>query len=58
MSQAVTRVRSEGGMVRASEVLPAVEIVSPSSKRMDHVHKRNDRTDVPFPVAVNLDRLV
>lgn len=93
------RVRSEGGMIRASEVLLAVEIVSPSSKRMDHVHKRNDyadagipnywiididdpisltacrlteqfgyqddqvvtgtfRTDVPFPVEINLDRLV
>lgn len=93
------RVRSEGGMFRASEVLLVVEIVSPSSKRIDHVHKRNDyadagipnywivdiddpisltacrlteqfgyqddqtatgifRTEVPFPVEINLDRLV
>ncbi|MGB3438010.1 MAG: Uma2 family endonuclease [Actinophytocola sp.] len=93
------RVRAEGGMVRASEVLLVVEIVSPSSRRIDHVHKRNDyadagipnywiididepisltacrlteqfgyqddqtstgtfRTEVPFPVEINLDRLV
>jgi Uma2 family endonuclease len=97
--EARKRVRTEGGMFCASEVLLAVEIVSPSSKRMDHVHKRNDyadagipnywivdidepisltacrlteqfgyqddqvvtgtfRTDVPFPVEINLDRLV
>ena len=97
--EARKRVRSEGGMYRASEVLVAVEIVSPSSKRTDHVHKRNDyadagipnywivdidepisltacrlteqfgyqddqvatgvfRTDVPFPVEVDLSRLV
>ena len=89
----------KGGMVPASGVLLVVEIVSPSSKRTDHVHKRNDyadagipnywivdidrpvsltacrlteqfgyqddqtvtgtfRTDVPFPVEINLDRLV
>ena len=93
------RVRSEGGMIHASEVLLTVEIVSPSSKRIDHVHKRNDyadagipnywivdiddpisltacrlteqfgyqndqtvtgtfRTELPFPVEINLDRLV
>lgn len=93
------RLAEEGGMVPASEVLLAVEIVSPSSKRIDHVYKRDDyadagiptywivdidrpvsltvcrlteqfgyqddqratgtfRTDVPFPVEINLDRLV
>ncbi|MDQ3786918.1 MAG: Uma2 family endonuclease [Actinomycetota bacterium] len=93
------RLAEEGGIVPASEVLLVVEIVSPSSKRIDHVHKRNDyadagipnywivdiddpisltacrlteqfgyqddqvvtgtfRTDVPFPVEINLDRLV
>jgi Uma2 family endonuclease len=93
------RVRAEGGMIRASEVLLVVEIVSPSSKRIDHVHKRQDyadagipnhwiididdpisltacrlteefgyvddqtatgvfRTEVPFPLEINLDRLV
>ncbi len=90
---------ADGGMVPASEVLLAVEIVSPSSRRIDHAHKRQDyadagipnywiidtddpvsltscrlteefgylddqtatgvfRTDVPFPVEVNLGRLV
>lgn len=93
------RLAEEGGIVPASEVLLGVEIVSPSSKRTDHVHKRNDyadagipnywivdvdrpvsltacrlteqfgyqddqtatgtfRTDVPFPVEVDLSRLV
>lgn len=93
------RIAAEGGMVRAAEVLLAVEIVSPSSKRTDHVHKRLDyadagipnywiididepisltacrlteefgyqddqvasgvfRAEVPFPVEVNLERLV
>lgn len=99
MADGRKRVRAEGGMYRASEVLLVVEIVSPSSKRTDHVHKRNDyadagipnywivdidepisltacrlteqfgyqddqvttgvfRTDVPFPVEVDLSRLV
>jgi Uma2 family endonuclease len=93
------RIAAEGGLVPASEVLLVVEIVSPSSKRTDHVHKRHDyadagipnywivdidepisltacrlteqfgyqddqvatgifRTDVPFPVEVDLSRLV
>lgn len=93
------RLVAEGGLVPAPEVLLAVEIVSPSSKRIDHVYKRDDyadagiqnywiididdpisltacrlteqfgyqddqratgtfRTDVPFPVEINLDRLV
>jgi len=93
------RLTAEGGLLPASEVLLAVEIVSPSSKRIDHRHKRDDyadagipnywiidvdepisliecrltedfgyqdnqiatgtfRTDVPFPVEINLDRLV
>lgn len=90
---------AEGGLVPASEALLVVEIVSPSSKRIDHVHKRSDyadagipnywildidepisltacrlteefgyvddqiatgvfRTEVPFPVEINLERLV
>jgi Uma2 family endonuclease len=97
--EARKRVRAEGGLIRASDVLLVVEIVSPSSKRTDHVHKRLDyadagipnywiidvdepisltacrltedfgyvddqtatgifRTEVPFPVEINLDRLV
>jgi Uma2 family endonuclease len=43
------RVRSEGGMIRASEVLVVVEIVSPSSKRIDHVDKRRDYADAGIP---------
>jgi len=90
---------ADGGMVPASEALLVVEIVSPSSWRIDHVHKRADYADagvpnywivdvdepisltacrlteefgyqddqtatgifkaeVPFPVEINLDRLV
>jgi Uma2 family endonuclease len=43
------RVRAEGGFIRASEVLLAVEIVSPSSKRIDHRHKRSDYADAGIP---------
>ncbi|TDV35407.1 Uma2 family endonuclease [Actinophytocola oryzae] len=43
------RLAAEGGLVAASEVLLAVEIVSPSSKRMDHVHKRMDYADAGIP---------
>jgi Uma2 family endonuclease len=97
--EARKRVRAEGGLIRAGEVFVVVEIVSPGSKRIDHVDKRRDyadagipnywiididepisltacrlteefgyvddqtatglfRTDVPFPVEINLDRLV
>ncbi|MFC4856775.1 Uma2 family endonuclease [Actinophytocola glycyrrhizae] len=48
-SGARKRVRAEGGLIRASEVLLVVEIVSPSSKRIDHVHKRNDYADAGIP---------
>lgn len=40
---------AEGGLVPAREVLLAVEIVSPSSKRIDHVHKRDDYADAGIP---------
>jgi len=43
------RVRAEGGLIRASEVLLAVEIVSPSSRRIDHRHKRADYADAGIP---------
>jgi Uma2 family endonuclease len=39
------RVRDEGGIVRASEVLVAVEIVSPGSRRTDNVVKRAEYAD-------------
>jgi Uma2 family endonuclease len=43
------RVRAEGGMLRASEVLIAVEIVSPGSKRTDYVIKRGEYADAGIP---------
>ena len=43
------RVRDEGGMIRASEVLLVVEVVSPSSRRIDHVDKRRDYADAGIP---------
>ncbi|MGH3321555.1 MAG: Uma2 family endonuclease [Streptosporangiaceae bacterium] len=39
------RVREEGGLLRASEVLVAVEIVSPGSRRTDYVTKRSEYAD-------------
>ena len=46
---AAERVRSEGGLARASEVLVAVEVVSPGSKRTDHVIKRGEYADAGIP---------
>jgi Uma2 family endonuclease len=46
---AVERTRTEGGLFRASEVLVAVEIVSPGSKRTDHVDTRRDYADAGIP---------
>jgi Uma2 family endonuclease len=43
------RVRHEGGVIRASEVLIAVEIVSPGSKRTDYDHKRGEYADAGIP---------
>ena len=45
----VERVRAEGGMLRASEVLIAVEIVSPGSKRTDNVIKRGEYAEAGIP---------
>jgi Uma2 family endonuclease len=43
------RVRAEGGLIRASEVLVVVEIVSPSSWRTDNVTKRALYADAGIP---------
>lgn len=43
------RVRAEGGIIRASEVVVVAEFVSPSSKRTDHVAKRADYADAGIP---------
>lgn len=39
------RVDNDGGMIRASEVVLVVEVVSKGSRRMDHVTKRVDYAD-------------
>jgi Uma2 family endonuclease len=43
------RVESEGGVIRASDVLVVVELVSPSSRRTDHVVKRGEYADAGIP---------
>ncbi|WP_086821823.1 Uma2 family endonuclease [Allokutzneria sp. NRRL B-24872] len=54
------RVRAEGGLIRASEVLLVVEIVSPGSRRMDNVVKRQEYADagIPHYWIVDLDEPV
>jgi Uma2 family endonuclease len=54
---ALRRTASSGGLLRASEVLIVVEIVSPGSKRMDHVVKRAEYADagIPHYWVVDLD---
>ncbi|MGH3898796.1 MAG: Uma2 family endonuclease, partial [Pseudonocardiaceae bacterium] len=46
---AVGRVRRDGGILRACEVLVVVEIVSPGSHRTDHVIKRGEYADAGIP---------
>jgi len=46
---AVERVGGQGGLLRASEVLIAIEIVSPGSRRTDRVTKRGDYADAGIP---------
>ena len=43
------RVRESGGLLLASEVLVVIEIVSPGSRRTDHVDKRRDYADAGIP---------
>ncbi len=43
------RVRAEGGIIRASEVVVVVEIMSPGSIRTDTVLKRGDYADAGIP---------
>lgn len=54
------RIRQEGGVLRASEALLAVEILSPGSRRMDHVLKRSEYADagIPHYWIVDLDEPV
>lgn len=43
------RVRAERGMIKASEVLVVIEVVSPGSKRTDYVTKRGEYDDAGIP---------
>ncbi|MFB9905077.1 Uma2 family endonuclease [Allokutzneria oryzae] len=43
------RVRSSGGMIRASEIILVVEVLSPDSHRTDSVFKRHDYADAGIP---------
>ena len=47
--QARERVRAEGGVIRASEVVLVVETISPSSRRTDRVTKRGEYADAGIP---------
>lgn len=44
-AKAVDRVDRDGGLLRASDVLVVVEIVSAGSRRLDHVVKRSEYAD-------------
>ncbi|MGH4016250.1 MAG: Uma2 family endonuclease [Pseudonocardiaceae bacterium] len=55
-----TRVRAEGGLIWAGEVLIVVEVVSPGSHRTDYVTKRSEYADAAIPHywIVDLDKPV
>jgi len=46
---ALERVRRERGLLRAAEVVLAVEIISPGSRRLDTVLKRSEYADAGIP---------
>ena len=54
---AIERTRRERGLLRASDVVLAVEIISPSSRRMDTVVKHGEYADagIPHYWVVDLD---
>lgn len=54
------RVREAGGMIWAAEVVIIIEIVSPGSRRTDHVAKRGEYADagIPHYWIVDLDEPV
>ncbi|MGH3941125.1 MAG: Uma2 family endonuclease, partial [Pseudonocardiaceae bacterium] len=57
---AVKRVRRDGGILRACDVLVIIEIVSPGSHRIDHVVKRGEYADagIPYYWIVDIDTLM
>lgn len=48
-AQARRRVREQGGLLRASDALLVVEVVSPGSGRTDRVDKRGEYADAGIP---------
>lgn len=46
---ALERVRREGGLLRAAEVVLAVEIISPGSRRLDTIVKHSEYADAGIP---------
>ena len=57
---AAVRIDQEGGVLRASDVVLAVEILSPGSRRIDRVLKRDEYADagIPHYWIVDLDEPV
>lgn len=53
--EARTRVRAEGGMIRAGEVLLVVEVLSPGTRRTDTVVKHGEYADAGIPAYWMLD---
>ncbi|GAA5145362.1 Uma2 family endonuclease [Pseudonocardia eucalypti] len=56
-AEARQRIREQGGLLRASDAVLVVEIVSPSSKRTDYHDKRGDYAEagVPYYWVVDLE---
>lgn len=48
-ADAALRLEEQGGVLRASDVILAVEIISPSSRKMDRVLKRDEYADAGIP---------
>lgn len=48
-NDAIDRVENDGGMLHASEVVVVIEIVSPGSRRIDHVDKHSEFADARIP---------
>lgn len=58
--EARERISREGGILRAADLVLAIEIVSPGSKRTDRVAKRDEYADagIPHYWIIDLDRPV
>ncbi len=48
-AEALDRVERDGGVIRAAEVVVAVEVVSPGSRRVDLVAKRHEYAEAGIP---------